>query len=289
MLIDHKTLALFMAFSCSTTHPATLPQSAPVDSCSNINVVGLACATFRFVGVEREKAFTAQRVVTSTSHSPDGTIAKVEWTEFTARDKEGRIRFEQKEPFKAPDWRENGLMANHDIEKIVVPAGSLRSLVTIFDCFKRTSIVLQPELAVAHVIQTCESLRPEQRGNDPYSYLITRLLNLKTPPNMLVEDLGYREIDGITARGMRSTFLGTEKDGEWSGRPIGVVETWMSDELAATVLYIHSDLERQVETVSSFTNIKKGDPGAALFEVPPGYKVIVSQDTAEFGVKEKPL
>jgi hypothetical protein len=289
MLVNRRTLALFMAISCSTTPLAAVPQSVPGDSCSNINLVGVGCATFRFVGVERAKPFVAQRVVTSTSHGPDGIITKVEWTEFTARDTGGRIRFEQKDPFKAPDWRENGVMTNHDIEKIVLPAGSLGSLVTIFDCFKRKSIVLQPELAVAHVIQTCDSLPPEQWGNDPYSYLITRLLNLRTPPNVLVEDLGYREIGGITARGMRSTFVGTEKDGEWSGRPTGVVERWMSDELAATVLYIHSDLKTQVETVSSFTNIKKGAPGAALFEIPPGYKVILSQDTVESGVKEKPL
>jgi hypothetical protein len=289
MLVNRKTLAMLMAISCSTAPVAVLPQSVPGDSCSNINLVGVGCATFRFVGVEREKPFIAQRVVTSTSHDTDGTITKVEWTEFTARDSEGRIRFEQKTAFKAPDWRENGVMTNHDIEKIVLPAVSLGSLVTIFDCFKRKSIVMQPELAVAHVIQTCDSLRPEQWGNDPYSYLITRPLNLKTPPNVLVEDLGYREIDGIGARGMRSTFLGTEKDGEWSGRPIGVVERWMSDELAATVLYIHSDLKTQDETVSRFANIIKGPPGAALFEIPPGYKVIISQDTVESGVKEKPL
>jgi hypothetical protein len=41
--------------------------------------------------------------------------------------------------------------------------------------------------------------------------------------------------------------------------------------------------------VSRFINIKKGPPVAALCEIPPGYKAILSQDTIESGVKEKPL
>lgn len=294
MRIVRKFLTYLTIVSSSVMSPYGVSASFSLQStdfCSNINYVGVECgAIYKFVDVEKQKPFIAQRVVTSTSKSLDGTIKKVEWTEVTARDTVGRVRFEQKETFRAPDWRENSAMTSHEIEKVVVPSDSLGgSLVTIFDCVSRKSIVLQPELGVAHVIYTCDSLSPEQRNNGPYSYLITRLLNVKTPPDLVVEDLGYREIDGIMARGMRNTSLGTEKDPEWMGRPTAVVERWMSDDLAATLLYIHSDLRAQVETVSKFTNIRKGDPGAALFEIPPNYKVILTQATVESGVKEKPL
>jgi hypothetical protein len=161
--------------------------------------------------------------------------------------------------------------------------------VVIFDCFTGRSIVLQPELQVAHVMHTCDSLPPTQQGVQPYSYLITRLLNVKPQPNVSVEDLGLKEVAGITAHGLRSTSFGADKDGEWAGRPTGALERWMSDDLAATVLYIHSDFKAQVRTESRLANIKKGEPDASLFEIPLGYKVMLTQGTPELGIKERPL
>jgi hypothetical protein len=73
------------------------------------------------------------------------------------------------------------------------------------------------------------------------------------------------------------------------GAAYRILEKWMSDELAATIFYVHSDLKAQSKTESKFTNIKKGEPETSLFEIPPGYKVVLTQGTAELGVKEKPL
>lgn len=203
-------------------------------------------------------------------------------SELTARDSEGRIRFEQQSAFKLPDWRVATSMSTHEIEKIIVPGGVSGALVAIFDCFSGKSIVLQPELHVAHVVQTCDTLKPFQQDNQPYSCLLSLFLDRKKlPPNVSIEDLGYREIEGTTAHGIRSTSIGADKDGEWNGRPIRVMEGWMSDELAVMPLYVQSDLRARTETKSVFMNIERAEPEASLFEIPPGYKISLTQDATE--------
>lgn len=122
--------------------------------CSTINDVGVGCATFRFVGVARGKPFTAKRVVSSVGHSPDGTSKTVEWVELIARDSAGRIRFEQQGPFKPPDRREVLGMSNHEIERVMIQGDASGPLITIFDCFKGRSIVLQPGPQIAQVMET---------------------------------------------------------------------------------------------------------------------------------------
>lgn len=284
MLGVRKILVWLAIISTSTIslqgEQVSLPGQAR-DSCSSINYVGGECGRFRFVGVERGKPFTAQRVVTSVGRNLDGTSKTVKWTELTVRDSEGRIRFEQQNAFKPPDWRVASSMSTHEIEKIMMPGGVSGPLVTIFDCFNGKSIVLQPELHVAHVMQTCDTFKPFQQDNQPYSRLLSLFLDAKKlPPNVSIEDLGYREIEGTMSHGIRSTSLG---DGEWNGRPIRVMEDWMSDELAVTPLYIQSDLRARTETKSVFMNIKRAEPAASLFEISDDYKISLTQDTTESG------
>ena len=269
--------ALQQSFACLTTAVVLLsvnpvsPLAQETTLCSKINYVGVGCAAFRFVGVESRKPFTAQRVVIATIKSSEGDEKTVEWTESVSRDGTGRIRFEQTEAFPI---RTLGVgLSDHEIEKIMLPDSRPGRFVIIFDCFNGKSIVLQPELKAANVMQTCDTLPPIGETGEPYSQLITRFLSMKPRPEVSVEDLGYQEVQGVRARGLRLTGMGGDKDGEWNGKPVAVTEQWMSDDLAATVLYVHSDLRKQNETRSSFTNIKSVEPDAALFEIPPGYTI----------------
>jgi hypothetical protein len=52
------------------------------------------------------------------------------------------------------------------------------------------------------------------------------------PANMSVEPLGNREIQGLSAVGLKASSLGTEKDGEWNGKPISETELWASEDLS---------------------------------------------------------
>jgi hypothetical protein len=85
------------------------------------------------------------------------------------------------------------------------------------------------------------------------------------------EDLGTQTIEGVSAEGKRDTVtipagqIGNE-------RPIEIIyETWFSPELRTMVLRKHSD-PRVGETVFRLTDIKRGEPDAALFQAPAGAK-----------------
>jgi hypothetical protein len=90
--------------------------------------------------------------------------------------------------------------------------------------------------------------------------------------NTKTESLGTKAIDGVQVAGTRSTStipagtIGNDKD------IITTRETWYSAQLKLDVLKIQDD-PRFGHTTYSLTNIQLGEPEAALFQVPPDYKV----------------
>ena len=92
------------------------------------------------------------------------------------------------------------------------------------------------------------------------------------PADRKTESLGKQTIEGIEAEGSRTTItiaagqIGNE-------RPIEIVEErWLSPELQTVVMSRHTD-PRFGETVFHLTNIRRGDPPPAFFDVPPEYTV----------------
>ncbi|HEV2802560.1 MAG TPA: hypothetical protein VGW12_18960 [Pyrinomonadaceae bacterium] len=86
------------------------------------------------------------------------------------------------------------------------------------------------------------------------------------------EDLGEQTINGVRAKGTRTTMtipagaIGNEQ-------PINVIsERWYSDELQAVVQTRHSD-PRHGETTYNLTNINRTEPARSLFEVPGDYTI----------------
>jgi hypothetical protein len=86
------------------------------------------------------------------------------------------------------------------------------------------------------------------------------------------EDLGTQSIEGVTARGTRTSHvipagkIGNEK-------PITVTtESWFSDEVGMEVLRVHKD-PWSGEVTTKVTNIRRGEPDASLFTAPADYKV----------------
>jgi hypothetical protein len=85
------------------------------------------------------------------------------------------------------------------------------------------------------------------------------------------EDLGQQEIEGVMARGVRETQVIPAESSE-TGQEITVTdEYWYSDELRINVLMKHSD-PRKGATVVKVTQITRGEPNPAVFEIPEGYK-----------------
>jgi hypothetical protein len=86
------------------------------------------------------------------------------------------------------------------------------------------------------------------------------------------EKLESRNIEGVQAEGTRTTE--TIPAGEIGNeQPIQIVnERWYSPELQVVVLTRHSD-PRFGETTYKLTNIQRGEPSPALFQVPSDYTV----------------
>lgn len=246
-------------------------------SCTATNIVVESCSTIFGVNVERGKPFVAESVSKSSAKSSLQS-------HLLARETSGRIRVEQQLPRSIGYVRTIEVMVSSDRDgKIMLPPNAQDPLVssdaervlsiTIFDCFGGKSILLQPGPQTATVQQSCGDLPHFQQRDHPYLYRLTRFLGAKEQPDFSVEDLGYKKIGGIRARGVRITGLGTEKDGDWKGKPVKVVEEWMSDDLDVTLLWIYSDLINKFENRTTLTNIKRGEPDASLFQIPPEYKV----------------
>jgi hypothetical protein len=87
-----------------------------------------------------------------------------------------------------------------------------------------------------------------------------------------VESLGQQVIEGVTADGTRST-LTIEAGAIGNDRPIQVVsERWYSAELQTVVMTKRTD-PRTGEETFHLSNVHRGEPGADLFVVPPGYQL----------------
>jgi len=86
------------------------------------------------------------------------------------------------------------------------------------------------------------------------------------------EDLGTRMIEGVQAKGTRSTM--TIPAGEiGNDRAIDIVdERWYSPDLQLTVLTRHAD-PRMGETTFKLTSIQRLEQVRSLFEIPPGYTI----------------
>jgi hypothetical protein len=95
---------------------------------------------------------------------------------------------------------------------------------------------------------------------------------LRLRKEVFTEDLGNREINGVSARGTRSTR--TIPAGEEGNEQTLVVmsEVWRSRELGLTLMAI-SDDPRRGRTTTEYVEFNRGEPDPAFFAPPAGYKV----------------
>jgi hypothetical protein len=91
--------------------------------------------------------------------------------------------------------------------------------------------------------------------------------------------LGSKEFDGVRANGEKTTW--TIEAGKFGNeKPIVITsEKWTSPDLMLTV-YARDFDPRSGETIYKLTNLKRGEPDAALFKVPGDFKV---RESKSFG------
>jgi hypothetical protein len=195
--------------------------------------------------------FSATVSIESAQPLPDGTIAKKHTMNLIARDSSGRIHNERRMFVGAAFKGEAPLISVH-----------------LFDPATRVSDFYNP----ATLICTEQTVPPP---TDPASAM--------NNPN--VEDLGIRTMSGLEAKGTR---VSRTIPGQFSetGKPAEIVdETWYSEELHMNLLERHTDPRSGVQTVT-ITSITRGEPDAALFAVPAGYKIVDMTPPAEAPVAQ---
>jgi hypothetical protein len=94
-----------------------------------------------------------------------------------------------------------------------------------------------------------------------------------TGPDVKNEDLGEQVIEGVTAKGRRTTHT-WPTGSQGNDRPFtSTNETWMSSELKEVVLTKSVD-PRSGETTMKLINISRIEPSADLFFPPADYQVV---------------
>jgi hypothetical protein len=205
----------------------------------------------------------------------DGNRISRKHTSVVARDGEGRVRRE------GPGGIAFGPLASSEGPKVVF----------IHDPSGKDSYVLEMDQKVARKLPPRPDFDDRRRGDrdDDRSdkaeakgdkekikvekgVKVVRKMEWTEKGDVKKEDLGTQQIEGVAAKGTRTTL--TIPAGEIGNeRPIEIVnERWFSDELQTIVQSRRSD-PRMGETVYRLTNIQKGEPDAALFQVPDDFKV----------------
>ena len=155
-------------------------------------------------------------------------------------------------------------------------AWGMGSVASILDCDAGTMLQLQIERRLAEVWKLGRESPADPRSTTfPAPFLPGS--DAKIPANVRVEQLGNREMEGFFTIGVKTTTLGTEKDGEWNGKPISETELWASEDLSLQLLKITKDFRSGAQSVFEVTGIKRIEPDPTLFELPVGYKMNTSE------------
>jgi len=95
-------------------------------------------------------------------------------------------------------------------------------------------------------------------------------------PKPVREDLGYTTIQGVQAHGMRTTYL-TPAGKAGNDQPLTrVIEDWNAPSFGLQVRRLVDD-PRTGKLDQELVSLTRGEPDAALFQIPEGYE-IVNQD-----------
>lgn len=181
----------------------------------------------------------------------DGSTMNKKTLSAIARDAQGKIFNERRPLVPASETATPPILSIH-----------------IYDPQTRTNTFIDPQNSIAwqNTLNRPPSAAPPEASSIP--------LSGTTPasPYVKEEDLGNRKMEGVEVHGIRDTqTIPAEANG---GKEVTVVdEYWYSEDLRLNMLAIHKD-PRSGEQTTIITQLKRGEPDPAIFEIPSNYKVI---------------
>jgi hypothetical protein len=250
---------LIPSFSLVSACFLLLASASPARAQCGVNTIG-----FGNVGIVTGNSFHAEIVATRTGlpklMSPIPGLPP----ESVARDGQGRVRSERVAgPFK----RDSGDETGSKVEE---------HLITICDPVAQTITKIDTMNATAEIIHSRPSAPSQPSPTHRRTFCSSRLpSNRNSNPNMTVEDLGDRTIEGVEAHGERiimKPMLAPTGNGDPSPGE-SVTTIWCSDELSAVVLRITENTKSGFKSSVAMRNIERTVPDPALFQIPEGYAV----------------
>jgi hypothetical protein len=223
----------FLLFACSAVLPAQQVREQPPQYSGPFTIVPGVFVT-PIPGVP----FSATVMIESKQPLADGSVDTRVSQTMIARDSRGRIRNER---------------------HMLMPAGIKGTppliSVLVFDPATRISHIFNPATMIAR-----EMVVPPPSSDPAFN-------------NGKIEDLGYSTLNGMQAKGTRTTRI-VPSPVSGTGKPVTVTdEVWYSEELHLNLMEEHTDVRGGRQTVA-ILSIKRDEPEPALFEVPAGYRIV---------------
>jgi hypothetical protein len=204
-----------------------------------------------FVTPVANAPFMAVVQVQRTIVQPDGKTQDLKTIRAIARDSQGRIYNESRQPVPVTENTTPAILVIH-----------------LYDPQTRTNIFLYPQQGtfrqntLAHPPSTLPpDLYATPAGNSfPQSQFVKE------------EDLGTRTLEGTPVHGVRE--LQTVPAGAKGGTDIVVTdEYWYSEELRLNLQVKHDDPRTGIVTFT-VTQVSRTEPGPSVFQIPPGYRAM---------------
>ena len=104
-------------------------------------------------------------------------------------------------------------------------------------------------------------------------YLRDTATNREPRPDEHIQDLGTITLNGLPAKGTRRTTVIPKKESGVGEKVTVEDEEWYSEDLHIALLIRHSDPRVGTETIG-ISNLKREEPDASMFQVPPGYQIV---------------
>jgi hypothetical protein len=235
---------------------AALPSPA-VAQCGAVN--GLSA-----ISILSGAPFQAEVTQTSSHHESSFSHSFPPVVQQVARDAEGRVRVDTPGgKFKAQNGADDG---TEKVQHHIAICDPVSQEYILLDTLNQTATILKWNLNSA-------TLHPPAVASTATDFCSRQLrLGMHTPVSQ-VEDLGHRTIEGFDAHGVQQNrnfphiVNGTETT------QLNVTETWCSEDLGAILLRISSTAENGSSFTRAMTNIRRGEPDASLFQIPPDYHV----------------
>ena len=181
----------------------------------------------------------------------DGTTMRSTHEERKMRDAEGRTRVDILHEFK------------NEVTIVIT---------TISDPVTRTRTTLNVRQKMAHTFHFPE-LKPAAPVDEKKLAELRAAAKSRPTPDFQTEKLGQKNVSGIFAEGTRTTRL-IPIGMEGNDREIRVVtEQWISPDLKIIVARSVDD-PRYGQVTMEVSDLLRGDPDAALFQVPADYKMV---------------